>query len=88
MVQLIICDRCILPYSSMINYRKFAIFLSEDRLMNDPTYDLFEELERVTPEQIASYQHYGRLVQRHFKYGDANPLPGDAMDLLVSQLSV
>ena len=69
----------------MINYRKFAIFVSEERLMRGDGYDLFNDvLSKVSDAQIESYQHYGRLVRRHFTYAAGPPVPGDAFDLMVS----
>ena len=84
MGQVIICDRCILPYAAMINYRKFAIFVPEHRVMTDTEFDIFNDvLLKLTTEEIESYKHYGREVRKHFTYHDAKPQPGDAFDLMV-----
>lgn len=82
--QVIICDSCQLPYQDMLNYGKFAIFLPELTILDAKgEIDIFQILEKVSPEEIASLQKYGRLVKRHFTYHEGKPQPGDAFDLLV-----
>lgn len=86
MAKVIICDHCILPYHNLIDYTKFCVFLSEKQILTDPSYDIFEILESIPNDRIAQLEHYGRLARRHFTYQQGKPLPGDAFDLLVSQI--
>lgn len=84
-IPVIICDLCMLPYQDVLDYSKFAVFLSEESILQQPeVYDMFEVLDAIPSETVLSLQQQGQRAKRHFVYHEDPPVPGDALDMMVS----
>lgn len=76
-----------LPYEDVLDYSSFALFFSEQDLLNRPDTNIFDVLEGIPQSEIRRLQRNGRKVKRHFTYHEGRPVPGDAFDMFVSQSS-
>ncbi len=45
-IPVIICDYCVLPYESMLNWNKFAYFIKESKF-NEEGYNFLDELKSI-----------------------------------------
>ena len=85
-IPVLICDLCLYPWENMIDYRQFAVFLSEADIMDGK---LFTVLRAIPPEEIRRLQMGLQAVRTHFRYPiDGNLVPGDALDMLVWELEL
>lgn len=87
-IPVIICDYCMLPYQDMLDYSKFAIFLPESEVLDNPDYDIFDVLDSIPQEELDRLRKNGRIVKKHFVFHEGKPQPGDAFDMMVSFKSV
>lgn len=83
-IPVIICDYCMLPYQDMIDYSKFAIFLPESEVLDNPEYDIFDVLDSIPQKELDRLRRNGRIVKKHFIFHEGKPQPGDAFDMMVS----
>ena len=77
-----------LPYEDVLDYSSFAIFFSEQNLLNYPNRNIFDILASTPSSEIARLQTNGKKVKRHFVYNEGRPEPGDAFDMFVSCLLI
>lgn len=73
-----------LPYEDVIDYSSFAVFFSEQELLDNPDTNIMDALEAMPIREIQRLQENGRKVKKHFIYHEGAPEPGDAFDMFVS----
>lgn len=83
-IPVIICDYCMLPYQDMLDYSKFAIFLPESEVLDNPDYDIFDVLDSIPQKELDRLRRNGRIAKKHFIFHEGKPQPGDAFDMMVS----
>eukprot|EP00756_Hemistasia_phaeocysticola_P045052 Hpha_TRINITY_DN18821_c0_g1::TRINITY_DN18821_c0_g1_i1::g.26308::m.26308 len=85
-IPVLVCDLCLYAFENLLNYSSFAVFMPEDDVIGGRMID---KLRSIPPEEIREKQRNLLRVRRHFTYNTSGPpLPGDALDLLVRQLSL
>ena len=84
-IPVMVCDLCLYPYENMLTYSDFSVFVNENDVMEGRLVDI---LKNISKTQIDHMQRSLRKVRPHFIYPTSGPpSPGDALDMLVSQLS-
>ncbi|KAH9584104.1 Exostosin [Trypanosoma melophagium] len=68
-IPVIICDLCIMPFESIIDYRKFAVFLPEDIVIAGR---MIETLQKIPKEKIKAMQRELYRVRSRFLYTTSN----------------
>ena len=85
-IPVLICDLCIYAWEQVIDYGSFAVFMKEEDVLNGKMMSI---LEAIPPQEIKRMQANLVLVRRRFQYRiDGPPTEGDALDTLVSELSL
>ena len=85
-IPVLICDLCLYPHENLVEYSDFAVFVSEEDVMDGK---LFQILRGIPAERIAAMRRALNEVAPRFRYTvDGPPRPGDALDTLVEQLQL
>ena len=85
-IPVLICDLCLYAFENMINYKAFAIFMSEDDVIQGRMLAI---LRSIPPKKIQQMQKNLMKVRKHFVYNtNGPPQRDDALDLLVKQLAI
>jgi hypothetical protein len=84
-LQVIICDSCILPYSTFLDWSTFTVRVPERRLLQDPSFNLGMFLRAIPDWKVLDLQQNLKAVRRHFMWPKPGErcVPGDAMDMMV-----
>ena len=85
-IPVLICDLCLYAWENFVDYSSFAVFVAEDDVIHGK---LFSILRQIPQDRIETLQSNLKLVRRHFVYNTTHaPSEGDALDMLVRELSV
>lgn len=85
-IPVLICDLCVYAWEQLIDYGSFAVFMKEEDVLNGRMMAI---LEAIPQEEIRVMQKNLVVVRRRFEYRiDGPPVEGDALDSLVSELSL
>jgi hypothetical protein len=84
-LQVIICDSCILPYSTVLDWSTFTVRVPERRMLQDPSFNLGMFLRAIPDWKVLDLQQNLKAVRRHFLWPKPGErcVPGDAMDMMV-----
>eukprot|EP01065_Artemidia_motanka_P021603 TRINITY_DN25843_c0_g1_i1.p1 TRINITY_DN25843_c0_g1~~TRINITY_DN25843_c0_g1_i1.p1 ORF type:complete len:522 (+),score=110.07 TRINITY_DN25843_c0_g1_i1:27-1568(+) len=85
-IPVLVCDLCLYAFENLLNYSSFAVFVKEDDVMAGR---MVSQLRAIPREEIRRKQQALVEVRQHFTYNtEGPPRAGDALDLLVKQLSL
>lgn len=83
-IPVMICDYCIMPFESMLDWSTFAVFIPE-RVFASPTFNLTEFLLNIPARNVTRMQKTVLKVRRHFIWHEG-VREYDAMDMMVREL--
>jgi len=85
-IPVLICDLCLYAFENVLDYHSFAVFVKEDDVMKGKMFDI---LRNISEQEIRAKQVRMLEIRRHFVYNtEGPPEAGDALDMLVGQLSL
>eukprot|EP00754_Rhynchopus_humris_P007605 Rhum_TRINITY_DN13510_c0_g1::Rhum_TRINITY_DN13510_c0_g1_i1::g.60796::m.60796 len=83
-IPVMVCDQCLYAFENVVDYASFAVFVSEEDVMNGKLIDI---LKAIPEAELNRRRAAMRAIRHHFVYNDGPPQEGDALDTIVGQMA-